>query len=452
MSEATVVLHQVGGPGTGDEHVFTERTTCLLGRAAECMPRLPDDERHRTVSRHHCLLDINPPDIRIRDFGSLNGTYVNGRKIGQRARNQSPEEGAALDLPEHDLADGDEIRIGDTVFRVGRSAPTLRLRPARCAACGRDTADEADGRDGSYVCATCRAEPGMVLRQLLALARQGGGAVASLADYELSAQLGRGGMGTVHLARHRGTGREVALKLMLPKVAASTRARALFLREVAVTRTLHHPNIVTLHEVGFAGGTFFFTLEYCRGGSVEDLLGRRGGRLPADEAVPLALQALAGLAHAHAAGVVHRDLSPGNLLLDHGPDGRPVTKVADFGLAKAFDQAGLSGLTRTGTTAGKPSCMPRQQIVNFRYATPEVDVWGLAACLYRMLTGRYPRPFPPGTDPWQVVLQTPATPLREVAPHLPRRLAEVVDQALREQPAIGFPDAAAFAAALREAL
>ncbi|MFD0578563.1 protein kinase domain-containing protein [Dactylosporangium darangshiense] len=99
------------------------------------------------------------------------------------------------------------------------------------------------------------------------------------------------------------------------------------------------------------------------------------GRLGVDEAVPLILQALDGLEHAHGQGVVHRDLTPHNILL--AADG--TVKVADFGLAKAFDQAGLSGLTRTGTAAGKPYFMPYQQVVNFRHARPAVDV------------GRWPR-------------------------------------------------------------
>ncbi|WP_255951487.1 protein kinase domain-containing protein [Streptomyces odontomachi] len=451
MTAPTVTLHLVKGPLAPRTYDFAERTTCVLGRAAECTVRLPDDAQHRTVSRHHCLLDINPPDLRIRDFGSRNGTFVNGAKIGQRAPHQTPEEAASQAWPEHDLADGDEFRIGSTVFRVEVLRPTLRAEPARCAACGREGPGDTRDADGAYVCAVCRDEPSEVLKLLLAAAREGREELSTLADYELLRELGRGGMGAVYLARHRDTRRQVALKVMLPKVAARAEARARFLREVALTRSLRHTNIAALHDSGFADGTFFFTIEYCRGGSLDKLLRRKGGRLPVDEAVPLALQALAGLAHAHDQGVVHRDLSPGNILLDTAPDGATTAKVSDFGLAKSFDQAGLSGLTRTGAAAGKPWYLPRQQVVNFRYATAAVDVWALAACLYQMLTGRLPRPFPRGRDPWHVVLQTEATPIRKVAPDLPGRLAAVLDQALREQPEIGFTDATAFADALRSA-
>jgi len=430
---ATVTLRLVQGRLDRTEYVFDERTTCVLGRADDCAPRLPGDEHHRTVSRHHCLLDINPPDARIRDFGSLNGTFVNGEKIGQREAHQTPAEGAAMSYPEHDLADGDEIRLGETVFRVAIRLPAGQrtLSTTRCVKCGQEVGSELGGRSGEYVCAACRAEPDAMAELLVDLAHSGRRELAPIAGYTLLRELGRGGMGVVHLARHKDTGREVALKVMLPRVAADPTARERFFREVELTRALRHPNIAALHDVGFANGAFYFTTEYCAGGSLDRLLARRGGRLEAAEAVRLACQALAGLAHAHSENVVHRDLTPHNILLS-ATDGSPVAKVGDFGLAKAFDQAGLSGLTRTGATAGKPFYMSRQQVINFRDATPAVDVWALAACLYHALTGAYPRDFPRGKDPWQVILQAEPVPIRRREPDVPAPLAKVVDEALRE--------------------
>jgi eukaryotic-like serine/threonine-protein kinase len=451
---ATVTLTLVEGQLEPAEYVFGERTTCILGRGGDCSPRLPDDEYHRIVSRHHCLLDINPPDIRIRDFGSRNGTYVNDAKIGQREASQTPEEAAALSFPEHDLADGDEIRLGKTVFRVGvkDAAPAGKggtQVAARCVKCDREVAGEVGARSGDYLCAACQAEPDAILRMLMDGARdEGRGDLAAISGYEIVRELGRGGMGVVYLARHKTTGREVALKLMLPKVAATAAAQTRFLREAAFTRALKHPNIAALHDVGFADATFFFTIEYCAGGSLDQLLRRRGGRLAADEAVRLALHALEGLEHAHGQGVVHRDLTPSNILLSKAADGQLTAKVSDFGLAKAFDQAGLSGLTRTGVAAGKPYYLPRQQVINFKNATPAVDVWALAACLYHCLTGQYPREFPSGKDPWQVVLQQPPVPIRQRAPAVPQSLARVIDDALIEQPAIGFQSAAELRRAL----
>lgn len=113
-----ITLTITAGSLKGHEFIFDSRTTCIIGRSPDCNPKLPDDEAHRMISRYHCLLDINPPDIRVCDFGSRNGTFVNGTKIGQREPDQTPEEGAKLTFPEYDLKTSDEIQLGDTVFRV----------------------------------------------------------------------------------------------------------------------------------------------------------------------------------------------------------------------------------------------------------------------------------------------------------------------------------------------
>src|SRR5262249_5293176 len=136
------------------QFVFDERTTCLLGRAEDCQARLPSDDHHKTISRHHCLLDINPPDIRIRDFGSLNGTAINGTKIGQRQMGQTPEEAALTPLPEHDLKEGDEIQLGNTVFRVSLFVPAV------CSRCATEIPEEQKARAqqaaGVYCCLPCQ--------------------------------------------------------------------------------------------------------------------------------------------------------------------------------------------------------------------------------------------------------------------------------------------------------
>lgn len=115
---AKVILTITKGNLAGQKFEFDSRTTCIIGRANDCYPKIPDDEYHRTISRYHCLLDINPPNIRVRDFGSKNGTFVNGQKIGQREAHQTPEEGAKIKFPEYDLNPGDEIKLNHTVFSV----------------------------------------------------------------------------------------------------------------------------------------------------------------------------------------------------------------------------------------------------------------------------------------------------------------------------------------------
>jgi hypothetical protein len=501
---ARVTLTATEGRLKGQQFVFDDRATAIVGRAEGCVPQLPNDADHQTISRHHCLLDVNPPDVRIRDFGSLNGTFVNGLKIGQRQAGQTPEEAARSTSPEHDLRDGDEIRLGNTVLRVGVIVPAacprcgtevpagdglcqacrseaeaalLITRPhsvgpagmnpetevhtgsqARtCVRCGGDVSREADARRaGDYLCAACRANPEALVQRLLQTAAAGAEGLGAIQGFRIVRELGRGGMGAVYLARHEASGEQVALKVMLPQVAADRRARERFLGEIEITRRLSHPAIVSLRHAGTAEGSFYFTLEYCPGGSVEDLLRRRGGTLPPGEAVPLIIEILKGLEYAHnlfgpGRGVIHRDLKPANLLL--GEPGKVTTvKIADYGLSKAFDQAGLSGQTRTGATAGTPLFMPRQQVINFKHAKPEVDVWAAAASLYYLLTGAVPRDFVRGRDPWQTVLQNPAVPIRQRDAAVGPRLAEVIDLALVDQPRIHFQSAAELHEALAGAV
>ncbi len=491
---AKVILRVVRGSLESQQFVFDERDSCIAGRGADCRPRLPNGSAHATVSRHHCLLDVNPPDIRIRDFGSLNGTYVNGQKIGQRAPGQTPDEGGQIAFPEYDLKNGDEICLGETVLRVcveqpiqcvnceqemaadtgaapdgsgrcqacrvaaaGNAATVSASAPGkRCSCCGAEVRRQpGSDRPGALLCARCRGNPHAVADALLKSAAAGDKALASLCGYRIVRELGRGGMGAVFLAQHSVSATQVALKVMLPQIAAKEHACTRFLREIDNMRALRHPHIVQLLENGEAQGAFFFTLEYCAGGSISSRMAG-SGPLSVDDAVTLALQALDGLDYSHnlfgpGQGVVHRDLKPANLLLT-GADAGGRAKIADFGLSKAFDQAGLSGQTRTGACAGTPLCMPRQQVIDFKYARPEVDVWALAASLYYMLTGAYPRDFPPRTDPWLVVLRSAAIPIRERQPALPPRLAEVIDQALVDQPRIVFQTALQLKDALQSAL
>lgn len=495
---AKVTLKVIQGELAGKEFVFDERTTCIIGRENDCSPRVPNDDAHQTISRHHCLLDINPPDIRIRDFGSLNGTHVNGKKIGQRDKDQTPEQAAEVRFPEYDLKDGDKIGLQKTIFQVSIFVPTSctqcaaeipeaekaaaragdniflcaacrkkhvqappKAPAAKCTKCGRDVSAEiGENRHGDYICQSCKADPFELLKQLLSMANQGDKKLIAIQGYTIQKELGRGGMGAVYLARHDKTQEQVALKVMLPRVALEERAKEMFLRETVNTRALRHRHVVALRDSGCSQGTFFFTLEFCDGGSVDRLMEQRGGKLAVNEAVPIILQALEGLIYAHQAeipqvkladgsfgrgrGLVHRDLSPNNLFLS-GLGNARIAKVADFGLAKAFDTAGLSGQTSTGMAAGKPYFMPRQQVVNFKFAKPEVDVWAMAACLYQMLTGRFvPRDFPRNKDPWQVVLNTDAMPIRKRDGSIPAKLAEVIDYALIDKPEIKVKTAAEF--------
>ena len=127
-------------------------------------------------------------------------------------------------------------------------------------------------------------------------------------------------------------------------------------------------------------------------------------------------------------------------------------KVADYGLGKAFEAAGLSGHTRTGQRAGSPWFMPRQQVINFKYSKPDVDVYGMAATLYFMITGFYPRDFPKGKDPWQIVLQTKPVPVADRGAPIPAKLAAFLDKSLDDSGTLSFPSIEAFRTELKAAI
>lgn len=458
---AKVTLTVTQGSLKGRQFIFEDRTTCLIGRSSDCQLKLPNDELHRTISRYHCLLDINPPDIRVRDFGSKNGTYINDKKIGQRRLNQTAQEAAKMTFTEHDLKEGDEIKISKTVFKVSIEG-----------AIEGDKSDFSLFHNKNFNAEKNEVEPWRaslekqdfkeIITNLIQEGKRGELNLRSLRYYTVLKAIGQGKSSEVYLALDDRNAELVVIKMMLPQVIVSQRAREEFMREAENTKTLNHPNIVKLKDEGYFNGTFFFTLEYCHGGSVLDLMKQRGGKLSYDEAVPIILQALDGLEYAHNAeipylknedgtfgkgrGFVHGHIKPDNIFLAN-VSGSPQVKIADYGLAKAFDLAGLSGQTMSGDTAGIPIFVPRQQVISFNYSKPEIDVWAMAATAYNMLTGTYPRDFA-NKDPFLVVLQTNTVPIREREPSIPKEIAEVIDLALRDTPEIYFKTAAEFKQAL----
>lgn len=505
---ATVTLKVTKGKLAGQEFKYIGREVVVVGRGLDCNPRLPDDDAHRTISRNHCLLDINSPDIRIRDFGSLNGTFVNNVKIGQRKPGVAHDQTDVMDFPEYDLKDGDEIKLGETVFKVVVYAPAFcaecsaEIPPEEkqdcsmggdvylchncgggatlgktsvykppvkvCAECGNSVEAEIEpGRAGALICHACRSDPMKIVKSIIDKANSGEESLSGVKGYSIIRELGRGGMGAVYLARRDETGNLVALKVMLPQVAADEKSRAMFLREADNARILKHPNVVRMLDSGYGDGAFFFTMEYCDGGAVDGLMKHNGGKLALDIAAKIILQALDGLDSIHTAdvpgvklgdgrvvsvkGLVHRDIKPANIFLS-SEGGELTPKIADVGLGKAFDVAGLSGQTMTGTAAGTPLFMPRQQVINFKYAKPDVDVWAMAATFYNMLTGKVPRDFARGKDPWQTVIQSSAVPIRNRDASIPEALAKVIDSALIDQPEIRFKTAISLKRAIEEVL
>jgi serine/threonine-protein kinase len=214
-------------------------------------------------------------------------------------------------------------------------------------------------------------------------------------QYELIRLLGRGGMGTVYLARESFLDREVAVKV-LPADVTSGDARERFLREARTAAKLSHPNIVPLYTFGQAGELLYYIMGYVEGESLETRL-RRDGRLDFDDARHIARELADALDYAHQLGVVHRDLKPDNVLLDRRT-GRAM--LTDFGIARQL--ATHETLTQTGVVVGTPHYMSPEQASGEREIDGRSDVYSLGVILYRMVTGRLPFE---GSDLRQVLAQ-----------------------------------------------
>ena len=423
---AQVVLEVSTGAIAGKRFEFDSHHVFLFGRSTDCHACLPNDG---FLSRHQFVLEVSPPVAALRDLGSLNGTIVNRVRYGGRGQHETPAQGAARVHPSVELHDGDEIVVGNTTINVKVTA----------------TAGSKAPRANGGLPTTSPFTPSGELANL------NDAAYFTLPGYELNESLGEGGMGVVYRALRLSDQQPVAIKWLQPQTAVEDDARTKFLREIETLRRLTHPAIVQLHDFGERDDAFYFVMEYCAGGNVNRLREAYGGKVPLNIALPIMLQVLEGLAQAHASKFVHRDIKPDNLLLQQQPAGWRAC-LADFGLAKKFEDAGFSGITATNQRGGTLYFMPREQLTNFRDVKPTGDVWSAAATFYFLLTGQHPRDFSRAGDPVRVILQESARPIREREAAVPAALAAVINRALQDDPAQRPADGGAFLQELLAAL
>jgi serine/threonine protein kinase len=206
--------------------------------------------------------------------------------------------------------------------------------------------------------------------------------------YEIRAPLGKGGMGTVYRGWQLSVDREVAIKVIHPKLSNDRSAVKRFLREARLASRLSQPNIVNVYDFGQSQGVLYLVMELLRGHTLASELGK-GRRLNAKRTVTIAAQLCDALEAAHAQGIVHRDLKPSNIVILDDPPGRDLIKVLDFGLAKSLIQDSGSIVTNTDALLGTPLYMAPEQIEGSE-SDQRADLYSLGCILYEMLTGRPP--------------------------------------------------------------
>lgn len=494
-----VLLKVIEGPHAGREFSLDRHETFFVGRGKNAHFRLGSKDQF--FSRLHFLIELNPPRCRITDLNSTNGTFVNGTQVasaelkpGDRIEggdtvirvdflDETPCEGtspgssgesrvseskppppvdrtipAPLPSPLADLLlDSLDMPGG----RSGRSDPGLSTREKIPAIPVLQPVDDpkpvpAPKQVAPAVCPGCGLPPKTRMKGLLCVDCEALSVDLdhTVPGYRFVRKLGEGGMGVVWLGVSEADGQARAIKVIKGRGGVGEKEAGRFLREAETLRSLSHPNIVSFIESGDVCGTLYFAMEFVRGRDATTISRSTAGGVPPRRVLIWACALLDALGYAHAKGYVHRDIKPQNLLIGEGRAGEPdIVKLADFGLARAYCNSPISGLTFTGDIAGTLFYMAPEQMLNLRATKPAADIYSTGALLVHLLTGKRHYEFPDNiVGQTRALLEQEPIPLAKLRPTLPARLCAVVDRSLARDPADRFDSAEAMKHALEEFL
>lgn len=457
-SKINIVITE--GPLKDTKYGFDVKMTCEIGRAKSCDLSVPR-EFANGISKKHCLLNVNPPVITIQDLGSRNGTFVNGFNICDE--NEKRELGNRV-IPNSDevrLFDEDVFIVGELFFEVtinedvdGQPPPSEQQHPGLSQKIVPSAANPAlDVPLPTDMAATSTFVPPKNVANVAETVQETGTVPEDfhgtntlrkiakveelqesqlfIENFKVQRMIGKGATGLVYLVENLKNGRFEALKLLMPDMALSEDDKKLFLREIEFLRELKHPNIIKVYDSGIAQGSFYFTLEYCDKGNLENMLDENAGPLSVDESLKIMLQSLNALDYAHGKNLVHRDIKPENIFLRSKGKNSYQVKIGDFGVAKLVQSSGF--FTETDKFIfGTPDFISRQQILDYNNIGPAMDIWSLTATFYYMLTMKPPRDLDPD-QPIDSLLDTNPVPIRERNPEIPEKLAYFIDMVLSDE-------------------
>jgi hypothetical protein len=383
--------------------------TFIVGKLPNAHLILPANDLE--AGRLHFDIELTPEYCRLNN-STDKGTFVNGMVVYTQC----------------DLRHGDLIRAGRSVFRVEvcrqgvpidlAPAPTMVIQPA------------AEHTKLADVEPVPPSDPVAVLH---------------LPGYRLIRALGTGGFGSVYLAENR-AGQQVACKLIRRERALDADACARFRREANHLRDVSHRHIVGFREAGEHQGLLYLVMDYVPGKNLAELL-RQNGRFAVGRAVRLICQVLSALGELHNNGVVHRDVKPSNILVHAGSAGEEA-RLADFGLAKAYQSADIDSMTLPGVQGGTLAFASPEMLTDFRRAGLLADQYGAAATLYNLLTGCYIHDAANAVQMLDRIRSADAVPLGQRRPGLPDDLVAAIHRALDREPRLRFPTVGSFRVAL----
>ncbi|MGF1571987.1 MAG: serine/threonine protein kinase [Sumerlaeia bacterium] len=270
-------------------------------------------------------------------------------------------------------------------------------------------------------------------------------AIFASRNYEILGEIGRGGMGVVYLANDKKLDRKVALKTLSPDRASKENSLRRFEREAKSFARINHPHIATLYEFEDAGPVQYLALEYINGFDLESER-KNGRKWKTDEAVPVIISVANALAYTHKKGILHRDIKPGNILIEQGTK---RTVLTDFGLAKGKTD---ESLTATGFAVGTPAYMAPEQISDQFDIEPDgrSDIFALGTVFYEMLTNEHPFIGPDDLKTMRAIVQQAHDPISKFIPDFPEPLSRIIDKMLAKHPDDRFANAEEVEAALKE--